>query len=513
MDNRIRQIGDGALGVFNWLDHRLHIKDLWSHTAGHVIPKNAASWFYVFGSATLLCLIIQLVTGTLLAFAYVPSGNEGYNTLLYLTYHQDLGWLLRGIHYWGSNFMVSLMLIHMVQVFMFGAYKYPRELTWVSGCILMACTLGMAFTGQVLRFDGDSYWGLGIGAAIAGRSPVVGDQVVHLMLGGPIIASETLSRFFSLHVFVIPGTILAIVALHLRLVLAKGISDYPQPGKIVRKETYDREYAEILKNEGMPFAPYGIWKDLVAGALVIGAILACAFFIGPKGPFDPPYPSNIDAVPRPDFFFMWIFAIAALMPDYMETFALLVGPPVGIMLLVALPFVNNEGERSWRRRPISVLVVLFLVLSLGLLTYLGVTSPWSPEMSGWKADVTPKHLIEGRSPLELQGLNVMQNKQCRNCHALDGIGGKRGPDLAEVGERLNKDQLIRQVIQGGGNMPAFGKNLSPNEIDAVVAYMVSLRGSGPTALSSIVPAVPPEQTSEKKGGAETSGVSHEPNKG
>ncbi len=364
----------------------------------------------------------------------------------------------------------------------------------------------MAFTGQVLRFDEDAYWGLGIGAAIAGRSPVIGDQVVHLMLGGPIIASETLSRFFSLHVFIIPGGILALVALHLRLVLSKGINEYPKPGHIVRRETYDREYEEILKREGMPFAPYGIWKDLVAGALVIMGILACAIFFGPKGPTGPPYPVQIDTVPRPDFFFMWIFAIAALMPDYMETVALLIGPPIGIMLLFVLPFINNTGEKSFRRRPIAVLTVVFLALTLGLLTYLGQVSQWSPVMAAWKSDPTSEHFVRNRSPLELQGLVVLQNKQCRNCHAIDGIGGQRGPDLTDVGTRLTAPELARQIIQGGGNMPAYGKNLSPHEVNALIAYMVSLTPTHEIpAKNSSDPAIPPPENSKSAAGAKSEG--------
>ncbi|HVE15964.1 MAG TPA: cytochrome b N-terminal domain-containing protein [Chthoniobacterales bacterium] len=495
-----------ALGVFGWLDSRLHIAELWEHTAGHHVPKKAASWFYVFGSATLLCLIIQLITGTLLALAYVPSGNEAFTTLHYLTYEQPLGWLIRGIHYWGSNFMVAIMLMHMIQVYLFGAYKYPRELTWVSGVLLLVVTLGLSFTGQVMRFDEDAYWGIGIGASIAGRSPGIGEQVVQFMLGGPIIGAETLSRFFTLHVFVLPGTILGIIALHLRLVLSKGINEYPEPGVLVNRETYDAHYANILKKDGMPFAPYGIWKDLVAGAIVLTAIVACALIFGPKGPFGPPDPAQIDANPRPDFYFMWIFAVAALMPDYMETVALLVGPPIGIGLLILLPFINNTGEKHFSRRPVAVLVVISLVLGLGLLTWFGITSPWSPDMIGWRSLTTPKELLENRSPLELQGSIVIQQKQCRNCHAIDGIGSKRGPDLADVGTRLTQPQLIRQVVQGGGNMPAYGKNLTPYEIEAVVAYMVSLRPPGvPAARDSTIPAVPPSSRQNEKKEASTEG--------
>jgi len=488
----LKNLTNAARGVFLWVDDRLHLTKLYESTAGHHVPQSASSWFYVFGSATLLCFMIQLATGIMLAMVYVPSAAEAYTTLEYLTFHQHLGWFLRGVHYWGSNFMVGIMLLHMTQVFLFGAYKYPREITWITGVILMALTLGLAFTGQVMRFDEDAYWGLGIGVAIMGRVPFLGEQLVNMMLGGPIIASETLSRFFALHVFVLPGGILALVSIHLRMVLTKGINEYPQPGMLVRRETYDKEYAAILKKEGVPFFPKAISKDLVAASIVIFGIVACAFFFGPKGPLGPPNPVQIDTLPRPDFFFLWIFAIAALMPDWMETVVLLGGPVIIGLLLFALPFLNGTGEKSWRRRPIAVMIVILTYVSLGLLTYLGHTSPWSPDMNAWKTDHTPKQFLVGRAPLELQGSVIIQSMQCRNCHAIDGIGGQRGPDLADVGARLTKDQLVRQVIQGGGNMPAYGKNLSPDQVDAVVAYMVSLHSKGvPPARDSSQPGRPP----------------------
>ena len=480
-----------ALSIAVWLDERLHLTKLFESTAGHSVPASAGSWFYVFGSGTLLCLMIQIVTGTCLAFVYVPSADEAYSTLEYLTYHQPLGWFLRAVHNWGSNFMVGIMFIHMAQVFLFGAYKYPRELTWISGCVLLFVTLGLAFTGQVMRFDQDAYWGLGIGTAIMGRVPFIGADLVHLMLAGPIIAGETLSRFFTLHVFILPGTVLAIVAVHLRLVLAKGINEYPKPGVVVKKETYDQEYAAIIRKEGVPFVPKAISKDLFFSAFVILAILFCAAVFGPKGPEGVPDPTYIKTAPQPDFFFMWVYSVAALLPPYMETVVLLGGPVIATIALFALPFISGTGEKSARKRPIAVLTVVVCFLALSLLTWFGIHSPWSPRMNAWTTDPTPAEFLKGRRPLELQGALVLQYKQCRNCHSLDGIGGQRGPDLSRVATRLTKDQLVRQVIQGGGNMPAYGKNLSPAEVDALVAFMLTLHPPNePPARDSTVPAIP-----------------------
>lgn len=460
--------------IARWIDARSHLSKLFDSTARHTVPASAGSWFYVFGSGTLVCFALQIVTGICLAFVYVPSADEAYTSLAYLNDQQPLGWYLRALHYWGSNFMVTIMAIHMTQVFLFGAFKYPRELTWLSGCVLLLLTLGMAFTGQIMRFDQDAYWGLGIGAAIMGRTPLLGPNLVHLLLGGPIIAGETLSRFFTLHVFVIPGLLIALISLHLRLVLTNGINEYPVPGHGVKKASYAAEYEALLKQEGVPFYPKAIDKDIVFSGLVILGILVCAAYFGPKGPRGVPDPTQIDTVPAPDFFFLWIYAALALLPPYIETFVLLTAPVVGIGLLFALPFLSNAGEKSPRRRPVAVLGVIFMLLTLGTLTQLGTYAPWSPHMQAWSGVPTPVQYVRGRSPLALQGALVLQAKQCRNCHRLGGDGGLRGPALDGVATRLTRDQLIRQVLQGGGNMPAYGKNLTPQEVTALVAFMQTL---------------------------------------
>jgi ubiquinol-cytochrome c reductase cytochrome b subunit len=474
-----------------WLDDRLHLTALYASTAGHEVPKSAGSWFYVFGSATLLCFMIQIITGACLAFVYIPSTNEAWTSLQYLNHAQFWGWYLRAVHNWGSNFMVAIMTLHMIQVFLFGAYKYPRELTWVSGVFLLVSTLAMAFTGQVMRFDQDAYWGLTIGASITGRVPLIGAQLVHLLLAGPIIAGETLSRFFTLHVFIIPGLIIAIVSMHLRLVLTKGINEYPKPGHPVHRGTYDAEYAEILRKEGVPFVPHAIGKDLIFAALVIVGILGCALVFGPKGPGGPPNPTLVDTNPRPDFYFLSIFAALALLPDWMEVLILFVAPALIFIFLLALPFISGTGEKSATRRPVAVLSVVLIMLVIGVLTYMGETSPWSPHMSAWSADSIPLKYVKGRTPLELRGALVFQNKQCRNCHALGEKGGERGPALDAVATRLTKDEMVRQVIQGSGNMPAYGKKLSPAEVEALVSFMQTLRPPG-------VPAVRPSEKPQNK---------------
>jgi ubiquinol-cytochrome c reductase cytochrome b subunit len=461
-----------------WLDQRLKLGASIRETAEHPVPRESASWFYVFGSAALTVFALQLVTGILLALVYVPSAGEAWSSLQVLNHQITLGWFIRALHGWGSDFMIAIVLIHMVQVFLFGAYKFPRELTWMMGVLLLLVTLGMAFTGQVLRFDQDAYWGLGIGASISSRVPVMGPLIVNLLLGGPIIGGATLSRFFALHVFVIPGLLIAFVSIHLLLVLKLGINEWPMPGRIVRRATYLQEYHELTHKQGVPFVPSAVWKDAVFSGFILLAIAACAVVYGPFGPGGQPDPTIIQTAPRPDFFFLWVYALLSYLPPSAETPILLIVPVVGIAALLALPFVAGEGEKHWKRRPIAVLSVLLIAVALGTLTHLGQHTPWSPVMDAWSSQPIPAEYLMGRTALERRGALVFQAKQCHNCHSLDGKGGKRGPALDRVAVRLTQDQLIRQVIQGGGNMPAYGKNLTPAETNALVAFLQTLHPPG-----------------------------------
>src|SRR6202790_5459282 len=238
-----------------WFDARLHARETLMPMLRHPVPAKVAGpmgWWYVFGSASLTLLMIQILTGIVLALVYVPAADKAYDSLLYMNYEQPLGWFLRALHYYAGSGMVVMVLVHMTQVFLHGAYKYPRELTWVVGVFLLLCTMGMFFSGQVLRWDPDAYWGLAVAGSMAGRVPVLGPWLVELLLGGPIIGGGGLSRFFTLHVFVIPALLLFFPALHPWLVVKRGVSAPPVPGETVDPKTYDANYEQELKT-GVPF--------------------------------------------------------------------------------------------------------------------------------------------------------------------------------------------------------------------------------------------------------------------
>ena len=191
------------------------------------------------------------------------------------------------------------------------------------------------------------------------------------MLGGPIIAGPTLSRFFTLHVFVIPGILLALVGLHLLMVLRLGINEWPMPGRLVNKKTYVQEYHKLTKKTGIPFVPDAAWKDAVFAAAILLAIMACAFWFGPFGPTGQPDPTIIETAPKPDFAFLWIYAVLAYLPPSLETPVMFIAPVLVIGAMLLLPLVSGEGEKHWSRRPVAVLMVAVIAVTLGAFTRLG----------------------------------------------------------------------------------------------------------------------------------------------
>ncbi len=471
--------------LYGWFEQRLGLGEAITGAAEHPVPSKTSSWWYVFGSAAAVLFMLQIVTGILLAIVYAPTAGQAWNSLQFLDHNIRLGWYLRALHGWGSDFMVAVVLIHLAQVFLFGAYKYPRELTWIVGVFLLLLTLGMAFTGQVLRFDQDAYWGLGIGVSIVSRVPWIGGALVDILLGGPILAGPTLSRFFALHVFVIPGILLALVGVHAWMVLRLGINEWPMPGRLVSKKTYVAEYHKLTQKSGIPFVPEGAWKDALFAAAIVLAVMACAAWFGPFGPTGQPDPTIIQTAPKPDVAFLWIYAVLAYLPANLETPALFIAPVVIVLALILLPLIFGEGEKHWSRRPGAVLMLTGVALTLGIFTRLGTYTPWSPIMDAWSREPVPVACLKDRTPLERAGAIVFQNKQCRNCHAIGGEGGMRGPALDGVASQMTEDQMIRQVLQGGGNMPAFGNALSPAETTALVDFLETLRsGRVPAAIDA-----------------------------
>jgi ubiquinol-cytochrome c reductase cytochrome b subunit len=243
--------------------------------------------------------------------------------------------------------------------------------------------------------------------------------------------------------------------------------------------------------------PGAFWKDLIFSAAVLAAVGVCAAVLGPSGPGGQPDPSITQTVPKPDFPFLWIYAVLSYLPPSMETPFILIAPILMIAGLLAVPFVAGEGEKSWHRRPVAVLALTSVAVSWAVFTHLATYTPWSPHMSAWSGDTLPVEYLREATPLVRQGAVIFQAKQCRNCHSVGGHGGERGPALDAVATRMTPDQMRYKVVTGGGNMPAYGKNLSPPEIEALVSFLETLHPKGEP------PAFDPARQAVEKAAAQT----------
>lgn len=212
--------------IFSWLDERLGLTTIYNTVLDRKVPK--VNWWFTLGSASLFLGLLQGITGMLLSVYYVPTPDHAYDSITYIMNGVQFGWLIRGIHHWGASLLILTAFIHLLRVFFYGAYKYPRELTWFTGVILLLGALGMGFTGYLLPWNQRSYWATTVGTEIAGTVPVVGDFILRVLRGGTNLSAVTLSRFFSLHIWIFPAVIITTVITHLYLVIRLGISNIPE---------------------------------------------------------------------------------------------------------------------------------------------------------------------------------------------------------------------------------------------------------------------------------------------
>jgi quinol-cytochrome oxidoreductase complex cytochrome b subunit len=211
--------------VIDWLDERLGLQGIYSTVLDRKVPK--VNWWFTLGSASLFLFVMQGLTGIFLTVYYIPSPDHAYDSIQFIMNGVPFGWLIRGIHHWGASLMVIFVFAHMLRTFFFGAYKYPRELTWMTGAVLLLATVGMGFTGYLLPWNQRAYWATTVGTQIAGTVPIIGPYITQVMRGGSDLSAVTLARFFSIHIWFLPVVIGAMIGVHMYLIIRLGIAGVP----------------------------------------------------------------------------------------------------------------------------------------------------------------------------------------------------------------------------------------------------------------------------------------------
>lgn len=465
--------------VGRWFRERLGLDVIEQAIGEHKVPSECTDgkkgWLYVFGNATLVVFVLQMLSGVALATLYIPSAEVAHESLVHINTAATFGWFLRAFHYFGASAMVTLVFLHVIRVFLTGSYKYPREATWMFGVLLLALTLAMAFTGQLLRWDENGLYGAVVAAKFVARVPLVGGYLADFVLAGETVSGATLTRFFALHVFVLPALIVFSVAFHLFLVVHHGISEPPKAGRRVDPSRYRAWYDE-LKNKGVTYWPNVVWREALFGLMVFAVIVTLALVLGPKGPGEPPDPAHIAMDPKPDWYLLWYYALLWIKPRGLEAFVMIYAPILVLLFLFFLPVFANAGERSPARRPWAIAAVLIAVIAFVSLTVVGMRAPWFPEET---EALTPEDLGTTDAQV-LSGAVVFNERGCQLCHAVLDNGGNYGPALTRVTHRLSSEEVSLRIMNGIGDMPAYRETISRQELHEILAFLHHLSDRGGT---------------------------------
>lgn len=460
--------------IRHWLNERVGLDTIWKKAGKHPVPPETTSnrygWLYVLGFVTLALFLLQILTGIALVSRYIPSTGAAYQSIQIITEEGWSGRMIRAMHYWGASLMILFMMLHLARVFLTGSYKFPREVNWLTGVLLLVLVLAMGFTGQLLRWDQDGLWGVVVAAQYAGRVPLIGDAFQRFILAGDTVGGATLSRFFSLHVVILPLLILGLVAVHLALVLYHGVSERPRADDPVDPATYKARYHDLLDREGRPYWPDAMWQELVAIAVVVAGILALAAFAGPRPLGLPPDPTVVPTHPRPDWFLVWYYALLALKPRGWEDATMVYLPIVVFLLLVALPFARSTGERALSKRPTAVVATVGLALALGTLTLVGYRGQWVPDFE--TRPFTARDLPDA-TPGVIEGARVYYDMGCQYCHAVAGRGGPWGPDLTHATNRMRHTTITDRIVSGIGDMPAYRGRITGEQLAALLEFLAT----------------------------------------
>jgi ubiquinol-cytochrome c reductase cytochrome b subunit len=430
--------------LIDWLDSRTGIKAGRRRLLEEPLPAGVG-WWFVTGSVLLMLLSLQFVTGVALTFYYVPSPEFAYDSVRYVMENVTFGRFLRGLHFFGASFIVVAAIVHMLRVVALGSYKKPREVTWITGVLLLLIILGFALSGYLLPWDQKAYWATTVTINIA-RSGPLGEFIAGVLKGGETLGSLTLLRWYAAHVFLLPGALIAFVVAHLYLMRRHGIS-----GALKHVEGPSR-----------PFYPDHAFKDTVACAAVFSLLLTFAVVLRP--PLDTVAdPTDAPDVPRPEWYFLSLFQLLKYFPGPLEPLATMVIPGLVVGLLFFLPFLDSHADRHPLKRPLVTGGFGVIGLMIIVLTYLGYQD-------------TPAHADPARwTPLAIAGEQIASDQRCTRCHR---PGGAANPIL-EIQVRREQEWLLShvrdpEVIAPGLRQPPSG-GFGPAQAYSTVAFLRRVR--------------------------------------
>ncbi len=344
----------------SWIEQRTGIGPVIGAMLHVRIPMSARTLY--FGGIALFLFGIQVVTGTLLALYYKPTPEAAYESVQFVTSDVSFGWLIRSVHHWAANLMILFVALHLLRVFFQAAYKYPRELTWVIGGGLLLVTLGFGFTGYLLPWDQRAYWATVVGTDIAGAVPLIGEWVQTLLRGGSDVTGDTMSRFFGIHVLVLPLMLAGFLALHLVLVHQLGLANPKKPEPRVQPATVDDEPLR-------PFFPNYIVDEVVAWYVIL-AILVVLASIFPAGLEEQANPLETPAHIKPEWYYLAVYQLLKILPRTIAVMA----PIIGIGVLIVWPFLDRSPEVLARRRKVVVGAATIVLVAMVVLTVFGYVS-------------------------------------------------------------------------------------------------------------------------------------------
>ncbi|HET9267832.1 MAG TPA: cytochrome b N-terminal domain-containing protein, partial [Vicinamibacterales bacterium] len=329
----------------DWFDSRTGIRAARAHLLDEPIPAGTG-WSFVTGSVVLFLILVQLATGVVLTMYYVPAPDHAYDSIRFIMDQLPFGSVLRGLHFFGASFIVVAAIVHMLRVVLLGSYKKPREVTWLTGIVLLLLILGFALSGYLLPWDQKAYWATTVTINVA-RSGPMGEYVAGLLRGGSGLGPLTLLRWYSAHVFLLPACLIGFVVAHVYLMRRHGISGPVNP----------------VAGATRPFYPYHALKDTLAIALVFAALIA--FAVTFRAPLDAVAdPTDATYVPRPEWYFLSLFQLLKYFPGPLEPFATQGVPGLVVLVLVLLPFLGRGTSRKLRDRPF--VAAAFLLIGLGV---------------------------------------------------------------------------------------------------------------------------------------------------